>query len=468
MAVTKHVIIDVQEQGIDELNHKVNKLDKNLDGVDSSSKKASAGLKDVGDNGGAIAVLDSVTGGLATRIRDAAEASKLFSFSLKGMRTALIATGIGALVVALGTIALFWDEIVELIENANGKLQEQIDLSIKAQETTQLRIDILDKQIALNEKLGKGNELLQEQRIALVKILREQNAEEIAGLELQAEKLKTSTLELSTREKILRAVMNTISIGSGDAFIAEKQLEASKQYLDIQALILKAKGEQIDLDTKLFDLENPETDGGAGGTKREKVSTVGGELTTAQLTELETNAEFETRKTAQEADGAKAREIIAQLEAEAKAEALNSYANALADVSQLVGKETAAGKALAIASTLISTYLAAQQAYASQLAIPTPDAPIRAALAAGVAVASGLANVKAILAVKTPYGGSGGGGGGQTPSAPSFNVVGNSGASQIAQTINQDQQPVEAYVVAGNVSSAQELNRNIVETASIG
>ena len=52
-------------------------------------------------------------------------------------------------------------------------------------------------------------------------------------------------------------------------------------------------------------------------------------------------------------------------------------------------------KALNIAQTLISTYFAAQRAYASQLTA-TPDAPIRATIAAAAAVASGLARVAAI------------------------------------------------------------------------
>lgn len=53
-------------------------------------------------------------------------------------------------------------------------------------------------------------------------------------------------------------------------------------------------------------------------------------------------------------------------------------------------------KALSLAETVISSYSAAQKAYASQLTIPSPDAPIRAAVAAGVAVAAGLARAKAI------------------------------------------------------------------------
>ena len=51
--------------------------------------------------------------------------------------------------------------------------------------------------------------------------------------------------------------------------------------------------------------------------------------------------------------------------------------------------------------------------------------------------------------------------------APQFNVVGNSGINQIAATIGQ-QQPVQAYVVANNVTTAQAMNRNIIENASIG
>jgi hypothetical protein len=57
------------------------------------------------------------------------------------------------------------------------------------------------------------------------------------------------------------------------------------------------------------------------------------------------------------------------------------------------------------------------------------------------------------------------GGGGGT--APQFNVVGNSGVNQIAQTLGS-QQPVQAYVVANNVTTAQALDRNIIQNASMG
>jgi hypothetical protein len=69
------------------------------------------------------------------------------------------------------------------------------------------------------------------------------------------------------------------------------------------------------------------------------------------------------------------------------------------------------------------------------------------------------------------------GGGGSAPSAPSlpaaqpaaFNVVGQGGTNQLAQVIGeQTQQPIQAYVVANDVTSAQSLQRNIQSEAGIG
>jgi len=55
------------------------------------------------------------------------------------------------------------------------------------------------------------------------------------------------------------------------------------------------------------------------------------------------------------------------------------------------------------------------------------------------------------------------------PAAPAFNVVGASATNQLAQTIgNQQQQPIKAYVVANDVTTQQSLDRNIVQSASIG
>ena len=139
-------------------------------------------------------------------------------------------------------------------------------------------------------------------------------------------------------------------------------------------------------------------------------------------------------------------------------------------------------KAVAIASTLIQTYQSAQGAYLSQLSIPTPDAPIRAAIAAGIATTAGLVNVATIAKQKfqgsgggasAPSGGGGVGGGGtsapsipSSPSqAPSFNVVGQSGFNQVAGALS-GQQPVQAFVVSGDVTTAQQLQNNTITQAT--
>jgi len=67
----------------------------------------------------------------------------------------------------------------------------------------------------------------------------------------------------------------------------------------------------------------------------------------------------------------------------------------------------------------------------------------------------------------SPSGSGDTGGGGS--SAPAFNVVGASATNQLAQTIgNKEQQPLKAYVVAGDITTAQSLEKNIIQAASIG
>lgn len=131
-------------------------------------------------------------------------------------------------------------------------------------------------------------------------------------------------------------------------------------------------------------------------------------------------------------------------------------------------------KAAAIAQTTVETFKAAQTAYASQIVPLDPTSPVRGAIAAAFAVASGLAKVKAIASTKFEGGGAtggatgGGGGGGSAPAASTpaqFNIVGNSGTNQIAEGLAN--QTVKAFVTEGDVSSAQQLQRNKITTISL-
>ena len=164
---------------------------------------------------------------------------------------------------------------------------------------------------------------------------------------------------------------------------------------------------------------------------------------------------------------------INELEAKSKLEMLDDIGKGLMSASKIAGSSTGVGKALAVASTLISTYASAQQAYNSQLIPGDATSLVRAQIARAISIIQGLANVKAIMAVKTPAmkesSVSGAGAGTISTQAPDFNVVGQGSVNQLGQVIsNQFGQPIRAYVVSGDITSAQELDRNITSTVVLG
>ncbi len=143
---------------------------------------------------------------------------------------------------------------------------------------------------------------------------------------------------------------------------------------------------------------------------------------------------------------------------------------ALTDIASIVGKNSKFGKAIAIVQAIRDTYAGATKALA--------QGGIFGFIGAAAVTAAGIANVKTIASSpdpSPPAGVSGGGsaGGGSpvppTPAAPpAFNVVGQGATSQLAEAIGtQAQEPVRAYVVSNDVTTAQGLERNIVEGATI-
>ena len=147
--------------------------------------------------------------------------------------------------------------------------------------------------------------------------------------------------------------------------------------------------------------------------------------------------------------------------------------NGFKNLANILGEESAAGKAAAIAAATIDTYQSANASYKSLAGIPIVG-PALGAVAAGAAIVSGLATVKKITSTKIPSSKSvSAPSGGSVPRAsvsqpPAFNVVGASSTNQLANAIgSQSKEPVKAYVVANDVSTAQSMDRNIVEGASI-
>ena len=164
-------------------------------------------------------------------------------------------------------------------------------------------------------------------------------------------------------------------------------------------------------------------------------------------------------------------------EADAKKAALDLAAsqrdNTLNAIISLAGEGSKVGKAAALAQATISGIQGVQAAFTTASASPITAAfPAYPFIQAGIAGAFALKTIKSIVSSKKPSSSSSGGGGGSAPSAsqpPSFNVVGSSDTNQLAQAIGEDnKKPVKAFVVSGDVSTAQSLDRNIVEGASIG
>jgi len=160
----------------------------------------------------------------------------------------------------------------------------------------------------------------------------------------------------------------------------------------------------------------------------------------------------------------------------AQEEKLGLAKDGLNNMATILGEETAAGKAAAIASATISTFESAQSSFNSLAGIPVIG-PALGAVAAAAAVVSGMAQVKAITATKLPTlaGKTPPAAGGSpppspaAPTPPSFNIVGASATNQLADVIGeQTQQPVQAFVVASDVTTAQGLERNTIEGATIG
>ena len=143
----------------------------------------------------------------------------------------------------------------------------------------------------------------------------------------------------------------------------------------------------------------------------------------------------------------------------AKTAALQEGANVLNQAADLLGKNTAEGKALAVASATISTYLSAQKAFESFASIPVVGVGLGIA-AAGVAVASGIATVNKILSTPVPGNNGGGGGGGGGISAPSAPRIPQSFSGSM---INQNK-PLSTTTVGGQVQKVIVTETDITKT----
>jgi hypothetical protein len=489
---------------------------------------------------GAMALAEGVRG-----IREGSVAFQALGTSAKtalaGIRTGIAATGIGLLVIALGAIVAYWDDIKEAVNGVSSEQetlnqQSQTNLNIEQEKLDVIggqdnilklqgksEKEILKIKLAQTDQVIKASEIQIEQSIATAKAQTEaakRNQEILAGV------LKFLSLPLTMILKTVDAVGTALGKDFGledkvfkglASFVfdpKETQAEGDKVVAEQRKALDKLKNDRAGLQLSINNIDKQASKEAADRRKetadknkeakdkalqdeidalneQSKILAQGREIAKANdekriedlkafgVKQLEETQKTLDQQVAANKAAADAEIEIERLKFEQKMAQANETASVLTNLGTLVGKQTAAGKALGIATALINTYVGVSEALKQKSTLPSPYDYVAKAVNVAAILATGFKSVKAITAVKVP--GGGGGGGGSAPSmsaagggaagggaaAPQFNVVGNSGVNQIAQTLGA-QQPVQAYVVANNVTTQQALDRNIVRNASIG
>ena len=200
MAEEVKIIFEIE--GIQQSVSSVDELQAALKDVEKQSKKTEKGLENtakeaakVGKAGqeageaaeGGIKVIDEAFGGIGTKVKEVGKGIKAMGKGLvtsfksgiagaSGLKKALISTGIGALVVALGLIVAYWDDIVGAI---SGVSADQKKLLEDTQATAKARQDSLDATTSSENSLklqGKSEREIRDLKI-------EQTDEVIAATE---------------------------------------------------------------------------------------------------------------------------------------------------------------------------------------------------------------------------------------------------------------------------------------------
>lgn len=405
------------------------------------------------------------------------------------LRAAIISTGIGALVVGVGLLIANFDKVKQALLNAIPGLSTFFDfvgkVTDKVKEWLGFSEDQLDTQIALKEATEDLTAALSKyydeiDRVAKLEKLRAQIAgrsqREIEAIDEQATQRKianidgliklakeygiaTITLE-QERQKLLESLEITRlenQAKEADRQRAISKAEAEKEKARLEALEKfqqglrndRAKRDQQDLESL------------------EKLKE--GYLAEEQLIANQAQAAAENKIFWEQWYAERSLRLIeeqkaadAALTAQKIANA-QSVANSLGLLSDVVGKQTAAGKVLGIAQATINTFVAGTEALK---AIKTAKSPIEAL--AGIAtmasvIAAGLRTVKQITQVQVP-----GSGGGSVPniSAPIAPQLNQTSLDQ--NSINQlNNAANRSFVLESDISGNQERIRRLNRAARI-
>jgi len=384
------------------------------------------------------------------------------------------------------------DVIGNYEKGAAKERQDQNDAYAKARLEKQIKNK--ENEIAVQKALGNDTYNLEKDNLHRKILLNKDNQEELEKLR-QEERLLDAAHKKSLQDK--QAAHNAELKKKREEALAEekrKREETQKQRDEVTAAGFRKAEEEYDAILKREE-EAREKNRQGGLTEIEQVNEKYNKLiqtakdagvSTIELEIEKANAINDIKLTNQKNQEAiDAKEIAdAQIVADAKLAIQNAQLdNVSKGISLLQGlgiKNKAIQKALVIAEnaagiakTIINTMAANAKAIAASPLTAGQPFVTTNTISGAIGVATSVAATAKAL---TALGGGGGGGGGVSlPSgggamaAPSFNVVGPSGTNQIAESIGARQsQPLKAFVVGGDVTTQQQLNRGIVENATLG
>lgn len=335
----------------------------------------------------------------------------------------------------------------------NGELSKEEMKKFRELKTDLTVIDakynksVLDENKKRNEEIAKQNKEAKDKQIA----------EENKRKEEEKKRAEEAAKELKKNQDRIASEDEEIRNRNSDKFLSdqEKEIEAvnakyTKQLEDRikfggdEAVIEEARNEALLAIQQKYDQ-----------AELEQIT-----ATTDETVQVIKQAEEQNTKNV--AAQTAARVKLAEEEKKAKIVAAQATADTLANLANLLGTETAAGKAAAVASATISAILSAQKAYESTIGIPFVG-PVLAPINAGLALASGYKSIQNILAVQVP-GQSGGGSApslGSAPSAGAGAPIAPRSAEPIPTSLDQrslnsiSNVTTRAYVVESDITGSQ-------------
>ena len=186
------------------------KLDKETDGFASKFADLGKAIKDSlgeikkSDKGG---LLKAIQGGIFKATKGTLglqNAWKLAKVAVGAFRTALIATGIGALVVAVGLLVAYWDDIVSLVSGVSKETAKLTKDLAKQEETQKRALTVLNSSTNTLKLQGKSqleiNKLKQKELNSLLLIKKAQIAN-----------FKDTLNQLQARQDAIKKVIQSIT-----------------------------------------------------------------------------------------------------------------------------------------------------------------------------------------------------------------------------------------------------------------